>query len=366
MACRFCGSTVGEVVLDLGDQPACEYFPPIDSDEDDPVFPLRLWLCAGCSLTQLADDAVLPDEPVGVEPTALTAQRADAIRWCADRGLLDEAGTVAEGPTPHGGSWLPGLSQHGIAEAAPGAPADLVVDGSFGLMHAADQRGALTALLDRLAPGGRLLFQFHSLAAILRLRQWNAVRLGHYAYYSTPSVVGMLTTLGLTVESVTEFGLYGGTVLIVARRGAAPNPSVAEILRNELAIGVTDAAALRSLQSAVDDSLASLRSVAERAKADGSQLYGYSAASRAVSLLYLARPVEELVAGVADASPAKQGCRMPGTTVPIISPDELLRARPQRVVVFVPDLLPEVKEALPGVERTGGAWLDLETLTASP
>ncbi|MCE0763112.1 class I SAM-dependent methyltransferase [Pseudonocardia kujensis] len=366
MACRFCGSTVGEVVLDLGDQPACEYFPPIDAGGEDPVFPLRLWLCAGCALAQLADDAVLPDEPVGVEPTALSLQRADAVRWCAERGLLDGAGTVAEGPTPHGGSWLPGLSEHGIAEAASDAPADLVVDGSFGLMHAADQRAALAGLLDRLAPGGRLLFQFHSLAAILRLRQWNAVRLGHYAYYSTPSVVGMLARLGLTVESATEFGLYGGTVLLSATRGGAPDSSVAELVDSELAIGVTDAAALRFLQSAVDGSLASLRSVAERAKADGSQLYGYSAASRAVSLLYLARPVEGLVAGVADASPAKQGCRMPGTTVPIISPDELLRARPQRVVVFVPDLLPEVREALPGVERSGGTWLDLEALTASP
>ena len=37
-----------------------------------------------------------------------------------------------------------------------------------------------------MAPGGVLLLQFHSLATILRLGQWNSLRHGHYAYYSTP------------------------------------------------------------------------------------------------------------------------------------------------------------------------------------
>ena len=65
-----------------------------------------------------------------------------------------------------------------------------------------------------------------------------------------------------------------------------------------------------------------------------------------------------LLPAVADASPAKLGLRMPGTAIPVISPAELTARRPDAVVLFVPDLLPEVRKAYPEIEVNGGEWLD--------
>jgi SAM-dependent methyltransferase len=357
VVCRFCRSTTGELVLDLGAQPACEYFPAIDDLTADPRFPLRLWLCASCGLAQLADDAELPDQPEGVEPAALREQRRDAVAAVRAAGLLPDGGAFAEGATPHGGSWADDLCAVGLRPAAAGAPADLVVDGSFGLMHARDQAAALQRLADRLTPDGTLLFQFHSLAAIVRERQWNAVRHGHYAYYSLPVVATMLAGVGLDVSAAWEFPLYGGTVLVAARRGGRPDASVARLLDAERAAGVLDPGAVAMLQGEVVTMTSALRSFAEDARSSGRRLYGYSAASRAVALLCLAGLDVDLLAGVADASPAKQGCRMPGTGVPVVAPAELLAARPDRVLLFVPDLLAEVRRALPEVEAAGGAWV---------
>jgi hypothetical protein len=355
--CRFCGSTTGRVVVDLGDQPACEYFPPLADRTEDPLAPLRLWLCEDCGLAQLADDAALPDEPVGVEPAALGEQRRAAVAAVRAAGLLPGSGTLVEGATPHGGSWRAELAAVGLVDAGPAERADVVVDGSFGLMHATDQAGALERLLDRLAPGGTLLFQFHSLAAMLRERQWNMIRHGHNAYYSLPVVRDMLAAHGLVVRQAWEFPLYGGTVLVAATRGGAPHPSVAELVAGELAAGVLDPAALRALGDEVGESTRVLRGLAEESRASGRPLYGYSAASRAVALLRLAGLDADLLAGVADASPAKQGRRMPGTRIPVITPAELVVARPSRVLLFVPDLLPEVRRALPEVEAGGGEWV---------
>jgi C-methyltransferase-like protein/putative zinc binding protein len=356
VVCRFCRSTTGEMVLDLGPQPACEYFPPRDEPVADPRSPLRLWLCGSCGLAQLADDAELPEQPEGVEPAALREQRRDAVAAVRAAGLLP-AGAFVEGATPHGGSWADDLRAAGLRPTAAGAPADLVVDGSFGLMHARDQAVALQRLTDRLAPDGTLLFQFHSLAAIVRERQWNAVRHGHYAYYSLPVVRTMLAGVGLEVSAAWEFPLYGGTVLVAARRGGRPDPSVARLLDRERADGVLDPGAVAALQTELRTITSALRSAAEAARSSGRPLYGYSAASRAVALLCLAGLDADLLAGVADASPAKQGCRMPGTAVPVVAPAELLAARPDRVLLFVPDLLAEVRRALPEVEAEGGTWV---------
>jgi hypothetical protein len=357
IVCRWCGGDRGDLVLDLGAQPASEYFPPLDEPGPDPLFPLRLWLCAGCGLAQLPDDDEVPEQPEGVEPRALTDQRRDAVAAAAAAGLLRAGATVAEGPTPHGGSWLPGLAGLGIRPAAPGVRADVVVDGSFGLMHARDQAAALDGLLARLAEDGVFLFQFHTFAAIVRHGQWNAVRHGHFAYYSTPTAVAMLAGRGLTVTDAWTFPLYGGTVLLAARRGGTAGPSVARVVDAELAGGVHDALRVGALQESVGTSATALREAVDAAVATGRRVMGYSAASRAVALLHMAGVGPATLTAVADASPAKHGCRIPGSGIPVVAPAELLAAQPGVVVLFVPDLLDEVRRALPEVEAAGGRWV---------
>jgi len=75
-----------------------------------------------------------------------------------------------------------------------------------------------------------------------------------------------------------------------------------------------------------------------------------------------ARVDRRLLPAVIDASPAKQGLRMPGTDIPVAAPAELAARRPGAVLLFVPDLLAEVRDAFPEVETAGGRWVDVESL----
>jgi hypothetical protein len=53
---------------------------------------------------------------------------------------------------------------------------------------------------------------------------------------------------------------------------------------------------------------------------------------------------------------------MPGTDIPVIGPAQLAECRPDAVLLFVPDLMAEVRNAFPEVEAAGGRWVDVETL----
>ena len=53
---------------------------------------------------------------------------------------------------------------------------------------------------------------------------------------------------------------------------------------------------------------------------------------------------------------------MPGTDVPIISPADLVNAQPERVLLLLPDLMTEVRAALPEIEAGGGWWVDVANL----
>ena len=361
VACRFCGGTAGDLVLDLGEQPSSELFPAVGAPGPDPLLPLRMWLCAGCGLAQLVGADDVTEEPLGFEPAALAAQRASALRRLVADGVLPEHGTVAEYPSPHGGTWLPELGAHGLTEAAPGAASDVVVDACFGLMHFPDQRAALAERAARLAPGGTLLLQYHCLGAIVDGLQWNAVRHGHYAYYSTPAMVGMLAEVGLTATTAHRFPLYGGTVLLAATRDGRPTDALAAVVDGEQATGVRDRAAVSALQGSVARTAEWLRATCAAERAAGRRVYGYCAASRAVALLRVAGLDASLLTAVADASPDKHGRRMPGTDIPIIAPDALVAARPDVVLLFVSDLAAEVRAALPQIEAAGGRWVDAGT-----
>jgi C-methyltransferase C-terminal domain/Putative zinc binding domain len=368
MACRACRQRTGDLVLDLGEQPASDFFPRFDEAGPDPLYPLQMWLCSACHLAQLVADPTVPDEPKGAEPAALVTQAADAVSQVAAAGLLPAGGRVAEYGSPHGGSWLGHLAAHGLSPVRDSRPADVVLD-CFGLMHSADQAAALADRVARVAADGVLLLQYHSLATIVRREQWNALRHGHYAYYSTAAIVSMLDGHGFRPQLAWQFPLYGGTVLLAASRAgsasAGPADSVEAVLAEEASAGVCDPDALRGLQHSVRARADALHEwLASRGSA-GRRVLGYGAASRAVSLLRQARADSSLLPAIVDASPAKHGLRMPGTDIPIVSPAELAARKPDAVLLLLSDLRSEVREAFPEVELSGGRWVDVETIGVS-
>src|SRR5215831_118806 len=364
-ACRACHGRTGDLVLDLGEQPACDYFPPSDDPGPDPVYPLQMWLCSSCGLAQLVTDPTMPEEPRGAEPAALVAQAADAVARVAAAGLLAGGGRVAEYGSPHGGSWLELLADRGLKPVPDSEQAEVIVD-CFGLMHAADQFAALAERAARLADGGVLLLQYHSLDTIVRCGQWNALRHGHYAYYSTTALAALLAAHGLSPRMAWHFELYGGTMLLAASRDtdarAWPAGQVASLLAEDARAGVCDPAVLCGLHRNAEARARALHDWLAARQSEGSTVLGYGAASRAVALLRRAGVDRTLLPAVADASPAKQGLRMPGTDIPVVSPERLAADQPDAVLLFLADLLTEVRAAFPHVEATGGRWVNVETL----
>lgn len=358
MTCRSCRAlgTPADVVLDLASAPAADYFPTPDDPLPDPVHPLSMWCCPNCGLAQLTDDETNTSEPRAIEPQALRLQAEEAVSALAAGGLLGGRGTVSEFGSPHGGSWLGLFSDRGVRTVLDQRPVDIVVD-SFGLMHEPDQRTAARLRADRLTPHGVLIVQFHSLEAIVRERQWNALRHGHFAYFSLSALLPLLSGAGLVPQRAWEFDLYGLTVMLAAGRAdqqsSPPDRSIDDLLRREAAMGLTHADTLRTLQMGADRETTELGDAVRTRAAAGRRIYAYGAASRAVALLSRAGLTEQELIAVADASPGKQGRVMPETRIPIISPGELVAADPDEVLLLLPDLLAELSAALP---QLAGRW----------
>ncbi|OBI43799.1 transferase [Mycobacterium kyorinense] len=349
--CRGCGASILQRVLDLGKVPAADDFPSADMpvSPQESSHPLAMDLCLRCGLAQLAYDDTVAAEPRGVEPQALRDQAAEAVRHVAEAGWL-RGDTVREFGSPHGGTWLPLLADRGFRV---GETADVVLD-SFGIMHERDQRSAFELRAATTASDGVLLLQFHSLLTIVDQGQWNTLRHGHFAYYSLTTLTRLLYAVGMSVATAWEFDLYGGTVLVAAVHGRIePDHSVKAILKRELDCRLTSATALESLQLAVESQVARLRGWLATQANNERSVYGYGAGSRVASLFSIAGIDQRLISAIADASPAKHGRRIPGTDIAVISPQELISADPDCVLLTLPDLYDEVRQHYPQLD---GRW----------
>jgi hypothetical protein len=350
--CRGCGETRLTRVLDLGNVPAADSFPLATERvrPNEASHPLAMDTCLACGLAQLAEDDTITDEPRGVEPQALKDQAAAAVDLVAESGWL-RGDTVLEFGSPHGGTWIPLLTARGYREVD--SRADVVLD-CFGIMHEPDQQAAFARRAKVMDARGVLLLQFHPITTIIERGQWNALRHGHFAYYSMTSMRRLLADVGMSVAAAWEFDLYGGTLLLaVVQDSVEPSATVRRILAAEHALNVGDPTTLRTLQRTADQQVDSLRSWLEQEVEAGHVVLAYGAASRAVALFSRAGLDSRLIQAVADASPAKQGRRMPATDIPIVSPDQLLAANPDRVLLTLPDLLPEISEQYP---QLNGRW----------
>lgn len=361
---RWDGGRRGSVVLDLGEQAAGDHFPLPQDPLPDQRYPLRMVVGAESRLAQLETDPTTADEPRGVEPASMTEQALDAVARASAAGFVRPGATVKEYDSPHGGTWLPHLEEAGM-RAGDGV-VDLVVD-VFSMMHEADQRAGLARRAAHLGPGSVLLLQFHSLAAILRNGTWNALRHGHYAYYSTPTLLDMADQVGLRPLAAWEFELYGGTVLLALGRRAdsldrvdEPPDDVREVVARELSAGVHDPTRIARLGNDLQRSVATTRRWLDDARAVGLRVTAYGAASRASALLTMAGISRSDVQAIGDASGAKQGRCMPISRIPIVAPAEMVALRPDRVLLFVPDMLREMRATLPEIEANGGRWVVLD------
>ncbi|MCW4458848.1 class I SAM-dependent methyltransferase [Microbacterium sp. MPKO10] len=359
---RWSGDADGTIVLDLGEQPASDLFPHPTDDAPDPRYRMRMVFSPTSGLLQLEEDPTTPEEVMGVEPAALVRQADLCVADAISAGLIRPHSRVLHYPSPHGGSWRPQLEPFELTEVTDGE-ADLIID-VHGMMHAADQKAAFTERLRHLADDGVLLFMIHNASAIVREGMWNALKNGHFAYYTTPALVRMAEEIGLVAIGAWSYSLYnnGTTMLAFAKpsghHGNAQAASVTELIVEETALGVLDPDRLTaSLQTSLVESVAAIRGYLDQAAREGLSVAGYGAASRTAALLSSAAVTADDVTMIADASEAKHGRAMPGSRIPIVSPDDLVASGPDRVLLFISDLLPEVRAAMPGIEKSGGRWV---------
>ncbi len=347
--CRICHGATLQPVLDLGPQPSADHFPPAGDPGPDPRWPLALVMCADCSLLQLSHRSPDEEEPRAVE-SATSKRHATAVAArVAEAAMLAPGASVLECSSAHGGSWATALDQMGYAVSADDlsgdALHDLVID-NHSMIHDEDTDAAFTARAAHVGPDGAFAIEFHHAGALRANTQFDTIRHGHPVYLSLTAWSVLCARHGFVVVDAWSEDVYGGCLVVLARRRGAPSARARQILDAERADGVTTIrgfAEFAARARAIGDEL---RHHLRDAHARGARVVGYGAGSKAALLLGASGIDATLLPVTADMAPGKQGRRIPGTDIAIVSPTELVAGNPDEVVILLWDLADEVVRQL--------------------
>jgi len=239
---------------------------------------------------------------------------------------------------------------------AQGKQADLTAANNV-LAHVPDINDFVAGFTVLLKPNGVATFEFPHLMQLMALNQFDTIYHEHFSYLSLTAVQRIFATNGLTIFDLEEHPTHGGSLRVFAQRadtGKQPvSDHVAKIICEEDAIGIQTEKYYLAFQARAKKVKDDFVTFLADAKRQGKTVAAYGAAAKGNTLMNFAEIGSDLIQYVVDKNPAKQGKFMPGSHIPIVSPEALHSQRPDYLVILPWNIADEVTQQNAALAKLG-------------
>jgi SAM-dependent methyltransferase len=395
--CRACETPLTATLVDLGSQPVSNDFRDPTVKTAEPHYPLVVRVCPSCLLVQAdhsipADALFRPDYAYFSSYSSSWVEHARVyVEEMMARFKLGPQSLVAE-VASNDGYLLQHFHRAGVpvlgieptantaeAAVAKGIPtevdffsrktatrlveqgrcADLTAANNV-LAHVPDIVDFLVGFQILMKPEGVATFEFPHLLNLMQLNQFDTIYHEHYSYLSLVAVEALLAKVGLRVFDVAKLSTHGGSLrLFVCQQGSRhlELASVQTLRDEERQAGLHTIAGYAGFEAKCQGVRTAFLAFLKQAQAQGKSVAAYGAAAKGNTFLNYCGVTARDVVCVADLSAAKQGKLLPGSGVPVVAPAELMRRKPDYVVVLPWNLVDEISGQLTGVRAWGGQFV---------
>jgi len=373
-------------VIDLGHQPPSNaYLTAEQLLEPEITYPLQVYVCTSCWLVQLpahaaADELFTADyayfsstssswcahaehfvgeavDRLGLGTDSLVVELASndgyLLQYVQQRGIpclgIEPTRATAEAARKKGIETIERF--FGVALAEELEPADLVVANNV-LAHVPDINDFVAGIARLLKPQGRASIEFPHLLRLLLGNQFDTIYHEHYSYLSLRVVQRIAKSCGLEVVDVEQLPTHGGSLRVwLAHQGAVePNAAVAAVLQAEAVAGLETLEAYAGFQVRAEAAKYGLLQFLLHVNSEGKRLLGYGAAAKGNTLLNYVGVRADLLPGVVDRAFSKQGKFLPGSHIPVISPEQLKGQSLDVLLVLPWNLIKEIEIECPNYQ----------------
>jgi len=395
--CRACGTLLQHTFIDLGLSPlANSYVPAERMQSGEMFFPLHAYVCEKCFLVQLEEFE--SPEHIFSEYAYFSSyskswlrhaeQYASAMRkrfsltaaskvveiasndgyllqYFVEHGIpvlgIEPAANVAKVAIERGVPTEVLFFGEGIAKrmCAAGHAADLMAANNV-LAHVPDILDFIAGFRVLLKPEGLATLEFPHLLRMIERSQFDTIYHEHFSYLSLGAVDFVLRQNGLRAFDIEEVSTHGGSLRVFVCHDASGHevtPAVLRVLNEEKAAGLTSLTGYKDFaKKAIDIKCAALQFLID-AHRQGKKVAGYGAAAKGNTFLNFCGIGPELLISVADRSPHKQNTLLPGSRIPVVSPEALLASKPDYVLILPWNLKEEIASELADLRGWGGRFV---------
>ncbi len=381
--CRHCDQPLQQRFADLGFAPPSNAY--IREEElfgPETYFPLRTFVCSTCWLVQTEDFAAsdeLFDEKYAYFSSVSSTWLQHAKQYCdmiTERLNLNDHSLAIELASNDGyllknfvENGVPCLGVEPTASTAAAARklgvevveeffstslaellrsqhggADLVI-GNNVYAHVPDINDFTRGISHVLKPEGVVTLEFPHLLNLLKMTQFDTIYHEHYSYLSLHAVAKIFAAAGLRIFDVEALTTHGGSLRLYGCLENSAHPlqaSVARVLAEEKEAGLCSLETYEHFQTKAETCKNGLLRFLLDASERGEKVYAYGAAAKGNTLLNFAGVKPDLLTAVYDAAPSKQGQYLPGSHIPIRSPERIKNDKPDWLLILPWNLADEI------------------------
>jgi SAM-dependent methyltransferase len=398
MSCRFCGAGLQRTFVDLGMSPLCETYPSVaDLARGEMYYPLHVYICDACWLVQLEEfesaESIFSDYAYfasfsdswlkhcekycnemktrfNLSAQSFVAEVASndgyLLQYFVRMGIpvlgIEPAANVAAAAEKRGVPTLVRFFGEEVARnlVTEGRSADLIA-GNNVLAQVPDLNDFVEGLKILLKPDGVLTLEFPHLLRLIELNEFDTIYHEHFSYFSLICTQKILASHGLRIFDVEELKSHGGSLRIFACRETsqahAMESSVDKVLADEVAARLDRIDGYEGFATQVRETKLALMEFLMAAARQGKKVAGYGAPGKSATLLHYCGIGKDLISYTVDRSPYKQGRHLPGSRIPIYSPERIRETKPDYIVILPWNLKEEIMAQLNYIREWGGQFV---------
>ncbi len=398
-SCRFCGTRLEHTFVDLGTSPLCQrHVTPARFNHAESLYPLHVYVCHECFLVQLpqyvAREEIFDGDYAYFSSFSDTwlKHAQDYTEKMTNRFGLGKQSRVVEVASNDGyllqyfvQKGIPALGIEPTANTAAAAekkgvkslvkffgketarevrrdfgPVDLLL-GNNVLAHVPDINDFVGGMKILLADKGVVTMEFPVLSKLIENNYFDTIYHEHFSYLSFTTVERIFAHHGMTLFDVDQLSTHGGSIRIYAKHTEDTSKPISEnvhaIKAKEKAAGHFDLQYYADFDQRVRETKRKILSFLIQAKRDGKSVAAYGAPGKGNTLLNYCGIRSDFIDYTVDRNPHKQGNFLPGTRIPILSPDEITRTKPDYLFILVWNLKDEVMKQMNPIRAWGGQFV---------
>lgn len=213
-----------------------------------------------------------------------------------------------------------------------------------------------------------LVEQSYSLMMLVK-SMYDTVVSEHLLYYSLKQIQWMLSKANMEIFDIDFNDINGGSFRIIACHKDSVWNSKTEKIRlvenQEKILGINDLDIYRNFKNNVEAHAKLFKELLYKLKGEGKSIYGLGASTKFNAILQFAGIDRSLIPAIGEVNSDKFGRETPGSRIPIISEKEVLKLKPDYLVVgpyHFRDFLLNLKHVRDFIEEGGSLIFPLPSI----